>query len=263
MASVDRKAEKGFALIPVLWGALMISLILSGLIVAERTAAKIERNSWQQFQAQMIFDAAVTHAEVLILQGGELSEWRDAGEPQVIDVDGMPITLTIEDERGKIDLNTTSREELERYVSDVLDDPRLGRTVVDAIEARRAEFAKAGKTRRAEVPFQFVEQIRLLPMVSDAMFQALSPGLTVYSQAYRVDSRVAPVIVNAALGAHGDEQGFKGATARSNILPLSGGRPFSIQASFTIGDRQFEFKRVIRSVENSNRPFWTMRTTSP
>ena len=263
MGRFGRNAEKGFALIPVLWGALMLSLVLSGLIVAERTAAKIERNSWQRFQARMIFDTAVTHAEILILQGGELYEWREAGDPVMIVVDGISVALTIEDERGKIDLNTTSRDELERYVSHVLGDPRLGRTIVDAIKARRAEFAKAGKTRRAEVPFQFVEQLRLLPMVSDTMFQALSPGLTVYAQAFRVDRRVAPSIVSAAFRPPGGGQNATAPGTRLSRLPLSGGRPFAIKASFVIGDRKFEFKSVIRSVVNSDRPFWTLRTTSP
>jgi general secretion pathway protein K len=122
------------------------------------------------------------------------------------------VRVRIEDEGGKIDLNTSPPALLSGLCTELAIDGDTCAGLVDGVAARRRSavpppppvfrglrntgqaigFGAPPIQDRQSAAFASVEELRQLPAIDQASFDRLKPFLTVYSQSSRVDPAVAP-----------------------------------------------------------------------
>jgi len=137
------------------------------------------------------------------------TRWQAAGEQHEITYGDGLIRVTAQNEAGKISLNEAPDEmlaDLFRTLGETpADSAALAASIVQWRETRRSEWASAsalgaeGADAQAAEPFQAMEEFRLVPGVTDALYQRVSRYLTVYSDNALVDPLTAPAEVLRSL----------------------------------------------------------------
>lgn len=203
--------ERGIALVAVLWVFILLALIAASVAATTRTDIRIARNVLGAGVAEAAADAAVYQAAVaLVAQQGRSAEWRTDGTPRTLRVGDGEVSVRIQDEGGKIDLNSANRQ----LLADVLHLPDEGDTVLAAViedwrdtddfvtpggaedrDYARKRFPYGAK----DAPFDSVDELRQVMGVTPQAFDRIAPLLTVYSNSAGIDPGVAPPEVLLAL----------------------------------------------------------------
>src|SRR5262245_47989251 len=97
--------EDGWALISVLGALLILSLLAAALISLSVTSLRIGRTERAQLESGAIADAAIARAVVALLDPRVDARWRVDSVARTYAFDGVDVTVSIQDELGKIDLN--------------------------------------------------------------------------------------------------------------------------------------------------------------
>ena len=198
--------ERGIALVIVLWVGLLVAAIAGAFIVSTRTSAKLSRNFLDTAEARALADGGVHFAVFELLRPNADAQWRRDGRLYQRDVPGGKLSIAIEDEAGKIDLNRASGELLEGlFLSAGVDSDRAG-AFVDAIEKIRSGrelggqmFPSAGAGSAGAVPpnnvgtgrgrlvggragmaFLSVDSLGQVPGMTAELQAKLRPALTVF-----------------------------------------------------------------------------------
>ena len=218
-----RRGEQGFALVLVIWGLGLISLIAITVITAERYRIQATANVIYNAKAEALAEAGVSLLRLELasaLAGNASGNMRVAtnGEPWLCVMPGEALAaLAVEDEGGKVDLNTASA----KLVSALLRGFGAGFDEADRLATAIAEFSRpsagallddvAFRSYAADGrgfgpkkgPFETVVELdQVIGMRSD-LLRAVLPYVTVHSHKPGVDPRVAARALLAALA--GDE----------------------------------------------------------
>ena len=269
--------QPGFALITVLWAAMILALIVQSVLVTGRTEARLANNREALAQLGAIADAGLNIAILRLLDPRLNGQPPIDGSPFTASFAGHALRLAIQDEAGKIDLNTAQDELLRRLFRSVGADPESAGALKDRIldwrEAgigKRLNGAKAPEYRAAGLAygprngsFATVEEVQLVLGMTPELFAAIAPALTVYSQTPLVDPSFAPAEVLRALPGMDEAaiatllQSRSSATARPAIML---GHAFTI-ISETAGPDALRARRsaVIRLTGRPNAPYWIYR----
>ena len=267
--------QRGFALITVLWAAMILALIVQSVLVTSRTEARLASNRESLAQLAAIADAGINIAILRLLDPRLNGQPPIDGSPFIASFAGHQLRLAIQDETGKIDLNTAQDELLRRLFRSAGADPETASALKDRILdwrepgiGKRLNGAKAPEYRAAGLaygprngPFETVEEVQLVMGMTPQLFAAIQPALTVYSQSPLVDpsfappeaSRVLPGMDEAAIAALLQTR----ASARPAIML---GHAFTITAEAE-GAGEIHVRRgaVIRLTGRPNAPFWVHR----
>jgi general secretion pathway protein K len=245
----------GFALLAVIWILALLVILAAGLAADTGGEARLARNRVAQAQARALAEAGVTLGVYSMLDGTLATEWRADGSEHQMDYGGGQLTIALQDEGGKVDLNVAPPELIEGLFGalGVEDAAALTRAIVD----RRTAFAAAspaavpqlpaqrgiaglapipglgrgpgaGFDMRA-MPFAAVEELRLIPGVTQAVYRRIRPFVTVESGNPRIDPQTAPREVLLGLpGVSPQEVGFLlaargAASAPGSSLPTLSG----------------------------------------
>ncbi len=198
-ASAPRRAggERGIALILVLWVLALLALLALGFAGSARTELQIARNQYDAAEARAIADAGVTFGILGVLDPAPETHWNANGEEHALAYGAGTLRVSIQDEAGKIDLNTAAPELLAGLLRTLgVADDAAG-SLVDAIIARRQ--AAAASADGARVAFRDVAELRLVPGLTRPLYQAMAPFVTVYSHSDRIDPLTAPAEVLRSL----------------------------------------------------------------
>jgi general secretion pathway protein K len=195
-AARDRLAgELGFALITVLWGAMILAVIVASVLATSRTETRLTRNRSQLAELDAIADAALNIAILQLLDATAPRPTADA-TPFTVDFARHRVRVSVQDEAGKVDLNRAPEELLRGLLITVGLDPDAAQALVDKILdwrepgiGKRLNGAKTDDYRAAGLsygprngPFESVEELQLVLGVNEQLYQRLAPSLTVYSQ---------------------------------------------------------------------------------
>lgn len=262
-------AQNGMALLAVLWGIALLSMIAAVALATSLSFARMEANSLKIIRTRTLAEAAILRAVLGIIDPKPATRWRIDGVPQAFTFEGVVIQIRIEDEQGKIDLNT-GRDDLIRGLFHAAAEPNRADQLADSVLAWRGEgnandTAEAGARPRGGA-FQSLDELKLLPGMSDDLFEQLLPALTLYSQRAAFDPQTAPAL---ALRAMGQSAAIASAaiTARGtpgqkpNLLDLSmsaGGRAFTLLIDVPDGDVRYRHRAVIRLTGDATRPYWIL-----
>jgi general secretion pathway protein K len=267
--------QRGFALVTVLWAAMIVALLVQSVLVTGRTEARLAHNREALAQLGAIADAGLNVA-ILRLLDPRVEPPVD-GSPFTLAFAGQQLRLVIQDEAGKIDLNAAQDELLRRLFRSVGADLETASALKDRILdwrepgiGKRLNGAKAPEYRAAGLaygprngPFATVEEVQLVLGMTPELFAAIAPALTVYSQTRWIDPSFAPPEVLRALP--GMDEG-----AIANLLlarASTSGRPaVMLGHAFTItaeadGPGEIHVKRsaVVRLTGRPSAPFWIYR----
>ena len=193
-----RRAQRGVALVLVMWLGALLAVVSSSFLYASRSDALVVRNSLSIARAEAIADAAVFRAvyDANRVDVGSTTSWRRDGAPNEWTFDGAKARVEMSDESAKIDLNTASDpllkgllvsiglpdEEAQRLLDAILDwrDPDSLKRVSGAEEG---DYKSAGLAYRpSNAQFQAIEELQLVLGMRPDLYRRIAPLVTVYSR---------------------------------------------------------------------------------
>jgi general secretion pathway protein K len=188
------------ALLLVIWVLALLSLLAAGLTVAARSEAVLVRNREQSAQAQALAEAGVSLAILGLLETDPVAQWRADGEERHFAVGGGRVSVVVQDEGGKIDINQADEILLSGLFAEFVE-ARTAADLASAIVATRMR-PRSEATPAASPPtglFATVDQVREVPGIDPLLFERIAPFLTVHSGLPRINPHTAPRDVLLAL----------------------------------------------------------------
>jgi len=213
--------ERGFTFLVVIW-ALSILIVLSLVFGASVSAHfKTTRNAIDNARAEALADAGIALA-VLDLSAWRAGTRREARFPR----NGQPVrcnlgngdwlNIAIEDEVGKVDLNTADErligaallaagvreDDIPGYAQRILDyrDPDSDRR---PLGAETEEYNAQGRAAPKNQPFDAIEEVEQVLGIPPGLADALRPYVTIYSGQVTIDGNAAHRRLLAALSNRG------------------------------------------------------------
>ncbi|HUO53729.1 MAG TPA: type II secretion system protein GspK [Rhodoblastus sp.] len=223
----------------VIWGLGAIALLVLSFLTTGRLRLQAAFNIAGAAQAGSVAAAAIDLSLLQLARERSSEEQTGPGAPATPTThDGAPrfcaledavVAVAVEDESGKVDLNTAPEDLLRELFSSLLgagpaqaDD--LARAVMafraapenDLPEPPAADGKPFGPKR---APFQTTLELDQIAGLDSAAFHALLPFVTVYSHSGGIDPQVAPpALIAALLGAPRDEVAGLAATPFPNAI---------------------------------------------
>lgn len=233
-AGGSRRRERGWALISVLWTTAMLTMMAAATQDLTDTSVRTERRALTRAHLEDDLDAAVMRAVLALDDSRPASRWRIDSYPYSFTFDGVQMTVTVQDEDGKFDLNEVDEDDLEPLFESVGVDTKTANILADRIVEWRtdatsddahtlhggtdADYAAAGVPwRPRHGDFQSVAEVNLVLGMTPALYARLRPALTVYSRNDSPDENLAPRIVLNALYPGNPSQVDKIMTAHAGL----------------------------------------------
>ena len=108
--------ERGIALVIVLWVGLLVVAIAGAFIVDTRNSTRLARNFLDNAEARALADGGVHLAIFELVRSDTAVQWQRDGRLYRRVVPGGTLEIAIEDEAGKIDLNSAGDEPLKATI---------------------------------------------------------------------------------------------------------------------------------------------------
>jgi len=198
-----RNRENGVALVVVLWILILLAVMAVGFTSSARSDLLLVRNQYEAARARAIADAGVSLAIMGLLYPSSATTWHRDGTSESLTYNGGSIVLSLQDEAGKIDLNAASAALLTNLLD--LEGIDRGADIAMSIEAwKAAHLPVQGRSQPnaatasgvvSPQAFQTIEDLRLVPEVTPAIFAKVAPFVTVYSHTAAIDPLTAPLAV--------------------------------------------------------------------
>lgn len=208
-------AQRGIALVLVLWLTALLTVIAGGFAYAMRNEAQAARNTMSQAQARALADGAVYRTVFELMRPRTIpGVWAADGLVHVWDEDGMRVAASAVDESGKIDLNAVPDALLKSLLQTAgqVDADTAARLVdvigdwKDADDLRRPNGAEAADYQAAGLPyrpanaaFETVADLQRVLGMTPALFARVAGSLTVYSGTPGINPQFASRTVLMAL----------------------------------------------------------------
>jgi general secretion pathway protein K len=288
--SRDRKGDRGAALLLVLWGATVMSII---------AAASVRESSFVATSASA--GAELTKARALADAGVRLgwNAWNDGDmEPGVgrlnCSVGDGALYIVVRSEMSKADLNMSSEELLSSLFAAAGADNAQARNLAGAAVdyrdpdgdrsntgAEAPDYAAAGLGwRPRDGSFETIEELGYLPGMSQWLYRQVRDDVTVSSRTSEIDLEGASPLMIAALEGYSDEmsgagieivpqaqRGIQGSRVSrdSRVLPQSAGsqaRTVSVRVvSLTANGAVFVREAVVAASPQASEPPRFLRMT--
>ena len=229
----------------MLWILALVSVLVITFTGDARTELRIARNQYETARARALADAGVSVAILGLLDPSPEARWRAAGEEHEIAYGDGAIRVSAQDEAGKISLNDAPAEMFARLFQTLGESAGesigLAAAIVQWRDRRRSEWTAASNPAaagaggaQAPEPFLALEELRLVPGVTNAVFERVSPYLTVYADGAQVDPLTAPVEVLRSLpglspqqiDAYIADRAQPGGAGAAALPPVPGLNPF-------------------------------------
>ena len=247
-----RAGERGVALILVLWLLALLAVLAMGFASNARTELSIARNQLENARARAVADAGVSLAIVQMTQVAPPLRWVADGREHIFVYGPDQIRVSVQDEGGKIDINTAPDDLLYGLFRAIGLDSSHATRLVDVIgdwkdpdELRRPSGAEAADYRAAGLsfaprngPFLAIDELRLVLGMTPEIFGRIRPFVTVYSRSGRINPLTAPAEVIRSLPGITPEQADSYVAIRSQLdvpdpsllPPLTGAQQYLARA---------------------------------
>ena len=204
--SEARSRERGIALLLVVWVLALAAVLATGFAADTRSEAHRARGLAEEARARAAAEAGVMLAVAGLLDPKAQSPWPRDGTSRTLSYASATLTVAVQDESGRVDLNMAAPEFVTGLIGALGLDDASAAALADAVTARRR--AIDAERRRGDgqpsddplaQPFRALEELATIPGVSRAAIERLAPFVTVYSGSPRVDPRSAPAEVLLAV----------------------------------------------------------------
>ncbi|MEH2515709.1 general secretion pathway protein K [Bradyrhizobium sp. AZCC 1610] len=243
----SRASQSGFALVAVIWTLGLITLLGMAVIVGARYRTKTSSNYASVTAAEMAAESAVNLAIATALT---------AAPEQAVNFPlrcrlpgGERATITVEEETGKIDLNTASLTALTRFFTALTGDQSTGtRIASQIIEFRKPKAQSTPAAGPAEARFTTVMQLDQLDGMSPRLFRTALRHVTVRSGRPEPDMEAASPAMLRLLNIAPKQTNAK------RGLPTGGS--MTIRADISASDGARFIREALVSLEGGNgRPY--------
>src|SRR5579862_7890013 len=133
------RSSRGIALVAVLWVVMLLAVVAASVVTETHSEYRATRNVTSVAVAEAIADAAIYRAAADLLQAPTQRRWPSDGTPGRFAFEGRTVTLSIQDELGRIDLNYAPDELLAGLFRSVGLKAEQSDALVDAIGDWRDE----------------------------------------------------------------------------------------------------------------------------
>ena len=190
------QAERGFALLLVIWVLALLAVLAAGVAADSTSEAVIARNRMDGAQARALADSGVTLGILGVLDPNPATRWPTDGRSQQFRLADGSVTVALQDEGGKIDLNAAPIDLIGGLADEFGIAPDIRAALINGVVDRRslfkasaapqpARFYLGADTYTADIaaqPFAALSELQLLPGVTRSAYEQLLPYLTVYSE---------------------------------------------------------------------------------
>lgn len=204
--------QGGIALVLVLWVVSLLAVISSAVAALQRTDSALTHHLVAGREGRALAEAGAYFVILRVFESGA-ENWPQDGSLREWSFSGRGVRVGVRDESGRIDLNAAPPKLLEGLVGGAVRDPVARQRLVDAVldwrdrdDDPRPMGAEDDAYRAAGLPYgakdgridQVTELRQVLGMTED-VYRALEPALTVHSGRDRINAAAAPLEVVAAL----------------------------------------------------------------
>ncbi len=262
--------ESGVALVMVLWMLALLTVIAGNVAFSVRTETRAVSNVSALAKAEAAADAGIHKAIYEVLRPiGALGRWDADGTIIPWAFGDANIYVTIRDESGKIDLNYAPANLLAALFR-VLEIPEqealsLADAIVDWRDtdnlrslhgAEVDEYLAAGRPfGPANLPFQAIDELRLVLGMRPEIFRAIERVVTIHSRQGNINTASAPPLVLLAM---------KTSAAPSLAQVNQGSRYLGIEVEAVLEDNtRFARMAVVRISGNTLEPFSILAYRTP
>lgn len=277
-------AERGWALVSVLWCVTILSAMAVSAQMLTQASAQMEQRFEERAKADAVLDAAVARAVIGISDQRVEKRWRVDGAPIDFRFQNNQIEIRIQDELSRIDLNAADGSMLNRLLlsagvqndtaqilTDRILDWRSPSGVQSGSVAKQADYAAAGKHYYIRHgPFQSVSELQMVLGITPELFKKIEPALTVYTGRPAFDTQFAPEEVLRALYLYEpgkieeviskrQQNSDDGIGAPPGILSSAAtlaGRAFTVTTKLYIGKHLYVRKAVVELTGDNKRPYF-------
>jgi len=205
--TVQPASDQGFALILVIWILALLAVLAASVAADSRSEAVIARNRLATAQARSLADGSIALAILGLIDPNPATRWHADGRPQPIQYADGTVSVIVQDEGGKIDLNAAPIELIGGLLDEFGVAPDERAAIANGILDRRREFAtpntfqasraglfgsRAATTDLARRAFADASELRMIPGVTRATYERILPFVTVYSSSPTVNPLTAP-----------------------------------------------------------------------
>jgi len=204
--------SRGIALVSVLWVIALLTIVAGGLSASVRSELRIVSNTAALLQAQFATESGVELAAMNLMYPQAL-RWPADGSIQEVDIGTAKLRIAVRDETGKVDLNHAPALLLASLLTNAGFETGQADLLVDAIldwrdgdDFPRLNGAEASDYRIAELnygprnaPFETVDELRFVLGMTETLYAAVEPALTVYSGRSGVNANAASPQVSQAI----------------------------------------------------------------
>lgn len=247
-----RTAQRGVALLLVLWACTLLAILLGGYAVLARTQALQTRYQFAQTQAHYAAEAGLMRAIQALQSTDAKQRWVGDGRMYRFAFEGATVHISIVDEQGKVDLNTAAPEVLQGlFHAAGLDSSAAGKLAAHVVDWRsfitepsqlerdRAAYAAAGRDYGPRHgPFASLAELQLVLGMTPALYEKVLPDVTLWSGRAIPDPNTAPALALAAIPGLAPQAALaaRQRNAATGMPPIGGGITHSIRSQAELAD---------------------------
>ncbi len=187
----SRASQRGFALLIVLWTMVMLALLSAQITGAGRSEAQLAASLRNAAQLEASADGAIDETMWHMLEGSGAQWQPGSGAYDLPEPSGL-VHVTIEDERGKMDINQVPPQLIAALLSTLGADTASAKDISTAIADWRSQSAP-GDAQNSVPPeyrmdgrawgppgqeFERLDELLLVRGVTPQLYQAALPYLT-------------------------------------------------------------------------------------
>lgn len=270
-----RQRERGFALLLVLWGLILVGLIAASFLRETRVSTTLARNIVENAKAEALAEAGVQRAILGLIDSDPATAWRADGRLYRFALGEGTVKVQIQDEGGKIDLNHARADTLVALFQATGSDPEAAHKLTDAIldyadrdsdrrpaGAEDPDYATAGLRGEAkDAHFDRKDELLNVLGMSRGIYHAIAPYVTVYSGQSDVNPSTAPELVlrtipNLTARQLGELMAARSAPIQPQLLRVE--VVTIIASAETTGGGRFVREAVAQHSGDPASPFWIL-----
>ncbi len=195
----SRNGRRGVAFIVVIWVLVLLTVMLSGFIVIARTEMLQARHLFDGATARYAAEAGLSRVVREMLNPDVQTRWVPDGRVYEFDFEGAKVSVEIQDESGKIDINQADETVLvpmfQQLGLDPIEAQRLADAIIDwrdvdelvrPMGAEDEDYEAADLPYgSADVPFTTVGELQQVLGMTYELYEKLEPEITIYGGAGR------------------------------------------------------------------------------
>ncbi len=185
-------STRGSALVAVVFTLLVVAAITGSLITQTRTDLILSRNIELGLESELLAEAGIAIAILNLSDPNNKAPFITDGRAHSVTVDGKRLSVQIQSEAGKINLNQSPNPLLKRLLR-VCSGERQAELLGNAIESHGA--ARGSPVKK----FLTVDELKRLPGASAELIAAIEPYVSVYNFKEEPDFELAPQKLRALM----------------------------------------------------------------